>query len=192
MFDLSFGGGAGGLTIASVIYFLVAILSIAHLFYYLSQLFIFGRYSAAPEGVKGVKIFLEDKIKFLSLQSGLGLVAILVIAINNAWLAISGEVNNVWIGSALKLLFGVGVEKGYILRLGFLGFYWGLVIVASIILSEKAKSQLQLLWVLRDEIKLEMPGYDIKGQRMGIKGLVISIVVIIALLAFLVLFPYLF
>ena len=90
------------------------------------------------------------------------------------------------------MLFGVGVEKGYILRLGFLGFYWGLVIVASIILSEKAKSQLQLLWVLRDEIKLEMPGYDIKGQRMGIKGLVISIVVIIALLAFLVLFPYLF
>lgn len=179
--------------ISSMVYILLAILSILHFVYYISRSFAWGKCESVPEsGVKGLMIVLENRIKLLSFQSVLGLLAILVIAFNNAWFAISGGTHNEWVGHALRFFFGVGIEKGVILRLGFISLYWGLVIIFSIILSEKAKSQLQMLWVLKNELKLEMPGYFINGQQMGVKGLVISILVIMALLAFMVLFPYLF
>lgn len=179
------------LTIATyAAYFALIFLTVAHVIWAVWKSSDWLKQSAKIENAAALRFLIEKKIKYYFRQSGLGFLFLFIIASVNAWVATQQITFNQSLNRVLKLLCGLGIKEGFFARLGVLGLYWGFIIITFAILGEKARSQLQMLWILRKDLSLEMPGYYIREKTVGVSTLIAFIIIIILLLGFLLFFPY--
>lgn len=176
--------------IACLIYSLIMVFSLAHAIWYFFKFSSWLHQSARVENVKDLRSLIEKEINYYFKQSTLGFLILFLIASLNTWIVIQQVPFTPIINRIIRFFFGLSVNEGFFSRLGFLGLYWGLIIIVSVMSGMKARGQLKLLWVLRKELQLEMPRYHVEKKTVGVPVLIIFIIILILLLAFLLFFPH--